>query len=146
MTYTLTISEAQAQTISKACELLSRIGAGQIREAFCRLPLKQEVDWDAYQALVDSVHQQLPPLLKQDVDGWRSSLGVGHPDLPPGSDIAWDIHTTIRHRLAWDMAIATGKATIEDERTDKLIGCAYDPPMRFSNQPLPTIKRMEKSK
>lgn len=144
MTYTLTISAAQAQTISKACELLSRIGAGQIKEAFDKLPLQKDIDWKTYHAMVDSVHAQLPAFLKQGVDGWRSSLGVGHPDLPPDSDIAWDIHTTIRHRLAWDTAIATGKAAKEDERTDKLLGCAYDPPMRFSREPLPTIVALNK--
>lgn len=44
-TYNLQVTEEQLKVISTACELLSRIQGGQIREAFEHLPLKKDIDW-----------------------------------------------------------------------------------------------------
>jgi hypothetical protein len=78
-TYTLTITEKQLQVISTACELLARIQGGQVREAFEHLPLKKEMNWEAYHEIQDELTKRMPEILMNGIDGWGSSFGVGHP-------------------------------------------------------------------
>ena len=44
--------------------------------------------------------------VKRGIDGIRSSTGISNAD--EDARTAWDLHAVIRHRLAWDRAIAEG--------------------------------------
>ena len=69
-TYNLQVTEEQLKVISTACELLSRIQGGQIREAFEHLPLKKEVDWSVYHEIKDELTKRMPEILIDGIDGW----------------------------------------------------------------------------
>ena len=45
MTYTLTLTEAQARTISMACDVFARLGMGQFIDALQHIPQKEGIDW-----------------------------------------------------------------------------------------------------
>jgi hypothetical protein len=143
-TYNLQVTEEQLKVISSACELLSRIQGGQIREAFEHLPLKKGVDWDAYHEIQDEVTKRMPEILEDGIDGWSSSFGVGSPKLPDSHDIAWDLYTTTRHQLSWEYAIEQG--WVEDFNSprdwSKMLGVSYDTPMKFSKEPLAKLERV----
>lgn len=143
-TYTLTITKKQAQVISCACELLSRIQGGQIREAFDHLPLKKGVDWSVYHEIQDELTKRMPEILQDGIDGRSSSFGVGNPKLPESHDIAWDLYTTIRHKLSWEYAVEQGIVESENSprKFPEMMTVNYDPPMKWSNEPLAKMERM----
>ena len=144
-TYTLTITEKQARALMDACELLSRIQGGQIREAFDYLPLKKDIDWSVYHEIQDELTRRMPEILEDGIDGWSSSFGVGHPELPESHDIAWDLYQVIRHKLSWERAVDDG--VIESENSPRkwteMMGVNYDPPMKWSNEPLAKMERVK---
>jgi len=144
-TYNLQVTEEQLKVISTACELLSRIQGGQIREAFDYLPLKKGVDWEVYHQIQDELTKRMPEILKDGIDGWSSSFGVGHPELPESHDIAWDLYQVIRHKLSWERAVEEG--VIESENSPRkwseMMGVSFDPPMRFGSEKLAKIERVK---
>jgi hypothetical protein len=143
-TYTLTITEEQAKTLQVACELLSRIQGGQVREVFNHLPLRKGLDWNVYHEIQDELTKRMPEILKDGIDGWSSHFGVGHPDLPKSHDIAWDLYQVVRHQLSWDYAVEQG--WVEDLNSPRdwsnMLGCSYDEPMRFGVEPLAVMERV----
>lgn len=68
--YTVTLSEEQVKTIQVACELLSRIQGGQVREVFEHLPLRDDIDWGVYHEIQDELTKRMPEILKDGIDGW----------------------------------------------------------------------------
>ena len=142
--YTLTITEKQARALMDACELLSRIQGGQVREVFDKLPLRKDMDWGVYHEIQDELTKRMPEILKDGIDGWSSSFGVGHPELPETHDIAWDLYQVLRHQLSWDYAIERG--WVEDLNSPRdwsnMIGCSWDTPMRWGNCPLAKMERV----
>ena len=143
-TYTLQITQEQAKTIQVACELLSRIQGGQVREVFNHLPLRKGVDWDVYHEIQDELTKRMPEILKDGIDGWSSSFGVGHPDLHPYHDISWDLYQVLRHQLSWDDAMEKGITENKGERKfPEMMGCCYDTPMKFGTEKLAKIERVK---
>jgi hypothetical protein len=143
-TYTLTITEKQARALMDACELLSRIQGGQIREVFEHLPLKKGVDWEAYHEIQDELTKRMPEILEDGIDGWSSSFGVGHPELPESHDIAWDLYQVIRYEISTQQAIDDGIIQKKGERDfSKMMTVNYDPPMRFGSEKLAKMERVE---
>lgn len=144
-TYTLTVTEEQLKVISTACELLSRIQGGQIREAFEYLPLKKEVDWSVYHEIKDELTKRMPEILEDGIDGWSSSFGVGSSKVHKYHDVAWDLYTTTRHQLSWEYAIEQGWVENFDSPRDwsKMLGVSFDSPMKFSEEPLAKIERLK---
>jgi hypothetical protein len=144
-TYTLTITEKQARALMDACELLSRIQGGQVREVFEYLPLKKGVDWEVYHQIQDELTKRMPEILKDGINGWSSSFGVGHPELPESHDISWDLYQVIRHKLSWERAVEEG--VIESENSPRkwseMMGVSFDPPMKWSNEKLAIMTRIE---
>ena len=142
--YTLTITEKQARALMDACELLSRIQGGQVREVFDKLPLRKDMDWGVYHEIQDELTKRMPEILKDGIDGWSSSFGVGHPELPETHDIAWDLYQVLRHQLSWDYAIERG--WVEDLNSprdwNKMLGVNYDAPMHWGNCPLAKMERV----
>lgn len=142
-TYQLTVTEEQAKTIQVACELLSRIQGGQVLEVFEHLPLRKDIDWGVYHEVKDELTKRMPEILKDGINGWNSHFGVGHPDLPKSHDIAWDLYQVIRYELSTEDAIERGFIQNKGERKfPEMMGCCYDKPMRYSNQPLSKFERL----
>lgn len=121
--YTLTITEKQAQEISRACEILARLQMGQIDIALRELPLESAMDYDQ----VQYIENYLRSMYRQ--DGKRND------------SIAWDLHQVVRHRLAWDQAIAAGEVEPGGRRNwDTMMGVIYDEPLRMGGEPLARIE------
>jgi hypothetical protein len=143
-TYTLTITEKQARALMDACELLSRIQGGQVREVFEYLPLKKGVDWEVYHQIQDELTKRMPEILKDGIDGWSSSFGVGHPELPESHDISWDLYQVIRYEISTQQAIDDGIIQKKGERDfSKMMTVNCDPPMRFGSEKLAKMERVE---
>src|SRR5574340_577948 len=106
--YTLTITAQQAQVLSAACEILARLGIGQYDDALRHLPQREGIDWSAWHDDVRTIGQMLSKHMPNGIDGYRSSLGINHTKASEESRAAWDLYQVIRHRLAWDRAIAEG--------------------------------------
>ena len=142
--YTVTLSKEQVKTIQVACELLSRIQGGQVREVFEHLPLREDIDWGVYHEIQDELTKRMPEILKDRIDGWSSSFGVGNPKLPKSHDNAWDLYQVLRHQLSWEYAIENGwvKDFNSPRNWDKMIGVSFDEPMRFGGEELAKIERM----
>lgn len=138
-TYTITLTEKQAQTISAACEVLARLGIGQFRDALEYLPLKEPFP-GIWHDEMQRIGKILQPMMLHDIDGWNSSLGIYHPQVRPNILVAWDIHKTIRHRLSWDAAIERGDTDGTTRDWSKMMGVNYDEPSKASTEPLPVIK------
>ena len=143
--YLLELTETQAQVIQKACDLLSRVESGQWHVAFDLLPKDGKTDWKQWHDAKEEIKEIMKTVLKDGIDGVACSFGVGSSQTPPSSDIAWDIHQVIRHRLAWEDAIEHGTVqSINDNRDWRsMMGVAYDPPMRFGPEPLAKIQRKD---
>jgi hypothetical protein len=143
-TYTLTLTEKQLKVISTACELLSRIQGGQIREAFEHLPLKKPIDYEELRNDFKIIGALLSKHMIGNIDGYGSSLGIGHKDLPESNGILYDLHCVIRHKLSWERAVENG--VIESEESPRkwpeMMAVSYDPPMKWSNESLAKMERI----
>jgi hypothetical protein len=108
------------------------------------LPLQKPVDWQLLRDAFDSMSSLLAPHCIDNVDGKGSSLGVGHPALPADNSIAYDIHRTIRHKLAWQRAVSEGIVASETSarKWPEMLTVDYDAPMKWSTEPLPTIEQL----
>ena len=120
MSYTLTITAEQARTLSSACELLGRLGMGQVHDAFNYLPANR---YDA-RGLADDL-----ATIEQLIG--RHHISGGICAAPPASQTAWDLYQVLRHRLAWDRHQDGEDVTAVDFRD----------PMRFGPEPLATIAK-----
>lgn len=136
MTYTLTLTEQQARTLSIACEVLARLGIGQFRDALEWLPT---TEWrpNGWNEDMEIVSMILCKYMPDKVDGYRSSLGIHHKDVAKEAKIAWDLYQVIRHRLAWDRAIAEGIVKPGEQRKwPEMMQVHYDTPSKVSTEPL----------
>ena len=142
--YNLQITEKQLQVISTACELLSRIQGGQVREVFDHLPLRKDMDWGVYHEIKDELTKRMPEILKDGIDGYRSSFGVGNRELPESKDIAIDLYEVIRHKLSWERAVEKGIIESEDSPRNftEMMTVNYDKPFMWGNEPLAKIERI----
>ena len=143
MTYRIEeLSEKQAAVLRSALELYVRTHLGQIPTIVENLPLKRGVEQHkVIQALRAALHGEM----RQDVDGWRSNLGLLNDEADESARIAWDMHTVIRHRLAWDRARAEGRTNPDGSRNfSQMMGVDYDEPSRTAkDERLPVIGRVE---
>jgi len=130
-TYTLHITEKQAQTISHACEVLARLGMGQFKDALECLPLRE---WRP-----DGWHEDMEGIghiLKKHttvLHGMGAYHGISSAKTSAESKTAWDLYQVVRHRLAWD-------AQPEGDPMSVL----FDQPMKTSREPLARIERADK--
>lgn len=142
--YSVTLTEAQLRCIMAATDLYQRVQLGQWQEIMTSLPLEKPVNWALLHDAFDTMSSLLAPHCIDSVDGKGSSLGVGHPALPVDNSIAYDIHRTIRHKLAWQRAVAEGIIASETSarKWPEMLTVDYDPPMKWSTEPLPTIEQL----
>lgn len=142
--YRLTINERQAQTISKACEVLARLGMGQLDDALRELPMRGGIEWERWHDDVRSVGQILSAHMPGNIDGHSLRLGIHSEKVSEDSQIAWDLYQVIRHRIAWDRATADGITDGTVRAWDKgMMSVIFDKPMKVSTQPLGKIENAE---
>jgi len=139
--YKVELTEKQLSTLSAACEILARLGIGQWRGAFDRLPLSKNIEWSDYHEDIDAIGKVISKYMISKIDGYHSSLGIIHDDVSESSKVAWDLYQSFRHELAWDYAIEKGWVeSRESERNwNEMMGVHYDAPFKTSDQPLAKI-------
>jgi len=132
--YTLTVTEDQACAISAACELLARLGMGQLDDALRFMPAPQDRDWQAFHDACRVATDAMQPVI-------RNKAG-NLPRRHEQSAIAWDLYQVLRHRLAWDRAYERGVVKPGDSRKwPAMLGVCYDEPLPMAEHPLATIVR-----
>jgi len=116
--YRLEIDEEQARTLSRACELLSRVHNGQLDEVANVLLTAGGLANGAPHAVADIVGlreglRALEPL----VTGMPTNAnpGIRSPDISDEARTAYDLYQVLRHRLAWDARPEGGCAVSFDK-------------------------------
>ena len=145
--YTLQITEKQVQALKKATDLLMRVQLGQWREITDHLPLKQPIDYAELHQHLDLIGRILSVYLIDSIDGYGSSLGVGHKKLPESNSILYDLHCILRRQLAVERAVESGQ--IENEnvpRSQMPCGVDFDTPFHWGSEPLAKIERRSNEK
>lgn len=140
-TYTLRITTEQAHVLSRACELLARLGIGQITEGLREIPQVEDIDWSDFHDDCQAVCKLMSKYMPRRIDGWTSNLGIYNADK--GAQRAWDLHQVLRHRLAWDLAIKEGWTDGTTRDWEQMMGVHFDDPMRVCPEPLATIQKDE---
>ncbi|WP_311419029.1 hypothetical protein [Haemophilus parahaemolyticus] len=112
--YQLTLTEKQAQIVQDACELYERLHAGQWFALEPYLKLKPD---HYFWQVENCFHYFIEPYLELDKMNFERNAG--------------DIMNVIRHRLSWDKYPEGGKTV------------NFREPMKFGEEPLPEIKRIE---
>lgn len=143
--YTITLTEKQIRAIQEATDLLQRVQLGQWREIQDSLPLKKPIDYGCFHEDMDEIGRILSRYMIGGINGTNSSLGVGNENLPESNAILYEIHRVIRHKLSWERAVEDGIVESEDSPRDwsKMMTVNYDFPLKYSEEPLITIERIE---
>jgi hypothetical protein len=143
-TYNLTITEEQARALQYATDLLQRVQLGQWEEIVDWLPLKKPIDYTKLHEDRRTIGKILSEHMVDQIDGYGSSLGIGHSDLPKNNGVLYDLHCVIRHKLAWEHAVESG--VIESEQSERkwpeMMQVCYDNPMKWGNQPLAKMEKV----
>jgi hypothetical protein len=144
-TYTLTITEEQAKALQYATDLLQRVQLGQWEEMVDWLPLKRPTDYEQLHQDRREIGKMLSRHMVEEIDGYGSSLGIGHPLLPSCNGTLYDLHCVIRKKLAWEKAVEDG--IIESESSPRkwpeMMQVCYDDPMHWGKGPLATMERVK---
>lgn len=121
--YVLTLTEDQARTAARACELYCRLLLGQLDELNHELLLREtrdDISGRREAAMTLLLH--LKKLYFPDLHGHGHSYGVGH-DIT--AERSWSVYQALRHCMAWH------------EHPEGGIGVSFDPPMSYNDEPLP---------
>lgn len=122
-TYTLHLNAQQAAVISKACEVLARLGIGQFKDALECLPTTEFCPPGWHEDMEGISH-----ILKKHTNithGVGAYHSIGGHKTDERSKIAWDVYQVVRHRLAWDANPEGNPMSV-----------MFDPPMKTSKEPL----------
>jgi hypothetical protein len=143
--YQMTVTKEQLQVISNACNVLARLQLGQWDIMFDELPVQKELDYEKYHQIKDTLRQMMPMILAGGMDGLHSSYGVANPNLPRENGVAFDLRDVIRHKLSWEDAVEKGIIESEDapRKWPEMMYVNYDPPMKWGDEKLATITRIE---
>ena len=145
-TYTLTITEEQARALQYATDALQRVQLGQWEEIVDWLPLKKPTDYTKLHEDRRIIGKILSEHMVEQIDGYGSSLGIGHPDLPKNNGVLYDLYCVIRRKLAVERAVEEG--LIENEnvsRNQMPITVDFDTPMKWGDQPLAKMERIDET-
>lgn len=122
--YTLTLTEKQAHALSVACELLARVGMGQLRNVADWTPTEGREGVEDYHRLQDAL-EAIEPL----------ATGLGRNAFPSISRCsvtarnAYDIHQVVRYQLDGEREPGTGFCSFRRE------------PLKVGEEPLPEIRK-----
>ena len=129
VTYQITLTAEQAELVRSALEACGRMGIGQLEDALTFYPTA-EFRPDGWHEAMDQVQDIMQPFQSR-----ASSKGATHCRL-------WSMMTSIRHRLAWDRAIAEGLVKQgEPRKWPDMLYVSYDEP-DSSDWPSLTIERI----
>ncbi|NCA90582.1 MAG: hypothetical protein EOM92_17290 [Gammaproteobacteria bacterium] len=92
--------------------------------------------------LAEAVAQQAEHLVKTAAGlAPNQSWGVGRHE---SADQAFELYRALRHQLAWDYARDHHLTNPDGSRNwAQMMGVDYDEPIRYTQQPLASIKRLE---
>lgn len=122
------LTEHEAGTLVSALDMLGRLHLGQ------HWTLVEAVAWWRV-----FPRDQDTPNVRQVLEGaaqyltglpLHASWAMGYRELDAEAQVAYDIQQVIRHRLAWDRT-PEGGITVD-----------FDPPRKWSREPLPAIQRL----
>jgi hypothetical protein len=134
VSYTLSMTSAQAGVVMLACELFMRMRMGQVHNCLSEhLPWSGNFVSQRHEAL-RATCRSLGRYLRDNINGYSSSYGVTSENLDPHAKVAADLHDVIRYRLAWD--------SVKDSREPGPF-VQYDKPMHWGREPLATITKQE---
>ena len=136
-TYTLTLSATQMHVLSRAAEVIARLGIGQIPDALRELPTRDGIELSAWHDDCEAVCKIMSKHMPHSIDGFHSSLGIHN--AGNSTRIAWDLHQVMRHRLSWDRAIAAGHTDGTTRNWSEMLGVSYDEPSRTCQEPLALV-------
>lgn len=144
--YTLTVTAKQAAIISAACELLARLGLGQWPGFIRHLPgdaLRHACELEDELRPIMAAWFARHPIGKDKVviNGWQSSLGMGSQHVSSAARVAFDLHQVIRHRLAWDKAVADGITDGQTRDWSRMMIVDFDDAMRCGTEPLAAMEK-----
>ena len=122
--YILRLTEEQVNVVNKACDLYSRVSAGQLEEA---AEVASTFPSDEWRALFDGLIE-LHPVLGLPRNGHK---GIG--GASPSGQIAHGLHVVLRHRLAWDDQPEGGWQFIFDDPASL---------PKYGSEPLAEIERV----
>ncbi len=123
-TISLQLSTKQAQTLSRACELVARLYMGQVEE----LRFISKASWEDCQKIKKMC---FPELAANEYYGITSEIGTDEPNQ------LWDIYQVLRHYLAWK----DQPNTPETRKWPEQMQVQFDKPRRTSVEcALPRIK------
>jgi hypothetical protein len=130
--YTITLNDRQAGIMQLALETYARLGMYQIDAALRALPISSN-DFIDYED-----EKKIKMVLNPHCQKW---LVESKNKRSEHHDVAWDLQTVIRHRIAWDVAKKRGEVR-EDGRRDwnKQLAAWYDEPSQHSLEPLAKIE------
>lgn len=134
------LTKKQLELIASVTDLTQRVQLGQWREIEWFLPLGNPIDCND----LNRVGHILSKYTISGVDGWGSSLGIGHKDLPWTNSVLYDIRCAIRHKLSWEEAVERGYVERETSPRNwrEMMTIDYDEPMHYGSEPLLDIKRL----
>lgn len=139
--YNLELTEKQLHAVLEATDLLQRIQLGQWTEIEKSLPLAESISYEDIQL----IGEILSKYMLYGFNGIGSCLGIGNSSLPNNNGILYDLYCVIRHKLSWESAVEKG--IIENENSERkwpeMIGVSYDSPMKWGDEPLAKIERIE---
>jgi len=128
--YQLSLTERQAQVLTEALDLFSRIGMGQLEEI--AYVLRSYTKPSESSSLLSSRLDELKRLAREASNVWMGSpcgcRGISSEEIGDAFRVAWDLHQVIRYRLAWDRNPNGG------------LQVSFDTPMKYSQEPLANIK------
>ncbi len=126
MKYILELTDEQAHALSRACELLTRVGVNQL----------DDVAWNMSEEAADIVRDELRGFS----DFFRNrgmSYSIRNEKVPKNSQIAYDIMQVVRHQLALDRQAA---AEAKGEKLS-MMGVDFNEPLFvYDEENPPTIK------
>lgn len=142
--YNVVLSEKQLLVLAEAANLMQRVQLGQWREIEDSLPLRKPIDYEKLHQDMETIGEVLSRHMTDGIDGYRTSLGVGSQTLPESSSILYDLRQTIEHKISWERAVQEGIVESESSPRDwsKMMTVNFDPPMKWSDEPLPKITRI----
>ncbi len=123
-TYTLNMSEAQAQVVVRALDLYTRIGIGQFEEILRVYDPLSETWGSGHKFALEFIKE----IKAQAGHPMNGSHGIHNPKVRDDFRVAYDVQQVIRNRIAFDKN-PEGGMTVD-----------FDTPRAISQLPLPTIK------
>ncbi len=120
--YSIKVSLAQAELISLALDIYSRMESGQLEWIFSMISWKYYENLETAEPLIKDLKKLLTGMQK-------GNLGIGN--VSEKAKMAFDLHQVIRHRLSWD------------ENPDGGVAVHFNKPMQWSGEPLAKIDRLK---